>query len=421
MLLEQQGFRDGVTIVMPVLDEEASLRHCIANARATLVEMEGRFGLQGEIIVADNGSTDRSAAVARDAGALVVFVREKGYGAALMAGFEAATGRYLVMGDADGSYDFCDAIPMVEQLLSGADLCLGNRFAGGIAPGAMPWKNRYIGNPLLTGLLNLFFQSGIHDAHCGLRAISRSAFRDLRLSGTGMEFASEMVIKAALKHFRIDEVPAKLAPDLRMRPPHLRPWRDGWRHLRYLLMLSPTWVFGFPALGAMVTSVLVFFTAMLHATALLPGAGPFGASWLIVTAALFTGGHNAAMLAIATHLYGVKQGFRTLRPVFRRFAGVFKLETMLVTGSVLVALSVVLMIVIAYRWSASGFSPLASLLPLVSTAVIGSTGLQTIFAGFFMAIIVGHNADFGREAGRSDSRRIPLPNRQVFPADARPA
>ena len=239
-----------VTVVMPCLNEIVSLPHCIANARDALERITALYGLTGEIVIADNGSSDGSQELAETLGARVVPVQQKGYGAALIGGCEGAFGRFLLMGDADGSYDFTDGVPMIGRLLEGADICMGSRFKGGIAPGAMPWKNRYIGNPILTGILNLFFRSGVSDAHCGLRAITRDAFRSLRLSGTGMEFASEMVIKASLKKFRIAEVPATLAKDLRDRPPHLRPWRDGWRHLRYLLMLSPTWVFGVPGIVA---------------------------------------------------------------------------------------------------------------------------------------------------------------------------
>jgi hypothetical protein len=218
------------------------------------------------------GKTGAAAgALATELGARVVPVTERGYGAALIGGCRAAAGRYIVMGDCDGSYNFVEGVAMVAALEWGHDLCMGNRFKGGIAPGAMPWKNRHIGNPGLTGVLNLFFRSGIGDAHCGLRAIRKEAFERLGLSGTGMEFASEMVIKAALLKLRIAEVPATLSPDLRERAPHLRPWRDGWRHLRYLFMLSPTWVFGVPGIAALGLSALIFAVALLHLAGVLPG------------------------------------------------------------------------------------------------------------------------------------------------------
>src|SRR3984885_3917393 len=271
-----------VSIVMPCLNESVSLPHCIANAREALSWIEERYGLSGEIVIADNGSSDGSQALATKLGARVVDVPAKGYGAALIGGCNGAYGRYLLMGDSDGSYDFTDGVAMIGQLMGGAGLCMGSRFQGGIAPGAMPWKNRYIGNPVLTGILNLFFRSGIDDAHCGLRAITKEAFNELGLTGPGMEFASEMIVKASLKKIRIDQTPATLSVDLRERPPHLRPWRDGWRHLRYLLMLSPTWLFGVPALAAMALATVILGTATLFQLGVLHGVSMFGTSWTIV-------------------------------------------------------------------------------------------------------------------------------------------
>jgi glycosyltransferase involved in cell wall biosynthesis len=273
--LEQPAPVD-VSIVMPCLNEARWLPVCIANAREALALMQGELGLSGEIVIADNGSHDGSQRVARAEGARVVEVERRGYGAALRGGFENARGEYLVMGDADGSYDFRNAVTLVRRLTQGADFCVGSRFKGRIEPGAMPWKNRYIGNPLLTGALNLFFQAGVTDAHCGLRALTRECFRRLELTGAGMEFASEMIIKAALRKEKIVEAPVTLSRDLRDRPPHLRPWRDGWRHLRYLLMLSPAWAFAMPAALAALASLVIWTVAGL---ALLRGdwaASPFG-------------------------------------------------------------------------------------------------------------------------------------------------
>ena len=241
------GRMSDVSIVLPCLNERQALGHCLDSARQALDIIAARHGLSGEIVVADNGSTDGSRDLAISIGARLVDVPVPGYGAALRGGLASAEGRFLVMGDADGSYDFREAVPMVEALLDGADICMGSRFKGGIAPGAMPWMNRYIGNPILTGLLNLLFHCKVDDAHCGLRALTKPCFERLRLDGSGMEFASEMLLKAVLLEQRIAEVGVTLRPDRRGRPPHLRPWRDGWRHLRYLLMLSPFWLFGLPA------------------------------------------------------------------------------------------------------------------------------------------------------------------------------
>ena len=408
-----------VSIVMPCLDEAQCLPHCIANAWEALAEIAARFGIAGEIVIADNGSTDGSQELARSLGARVVAVAERGYGAALIGGCAAALGRYIVVGDADGSYDFKDGVAMVGRLVEGADVCMGSRFAGGIAPGAMPWKNRWIGNPLLTGILNLFFGAGIDDAHCGLRAMTRACFLDLGLSGTGMEFASEMVIKAALKRKRIDQVPATLARDLRQRPPHLRPWRDGWRHLRYLLMLSPTWLFGLPAAAAMGGASLILLVAFLHLVGILPGISRFGMSWTIVAGFLFTSGQLAAIMALATHLHGVKQGYRFLRPSIARHADLLKLETLLAAGFGLIGLSLAGMAAIGFYWSESGFAALPNTLPLVLAAVVGASGLQTVFGGFLLAIIVGHVADFVREVGYRDPAAVSALRRNEPIGDAR--
>ena len=253
-----------VSFVMPCLNEANSLAGCIAAIREALAAIGDRWGLSGEIVVADNGSTDGSLGIAAAQGVRVVRVAEKGYGAALRGGMDAARGRYLVMGDADGSYDFREAAPMIEALMDGAGLCMGSRSKGEIKPGAMPLLNRYLGNPVLSGLLNLLFRAGVSDAHCGLRALTRDCYDRLRLAGTGMEFASEMVIKAALRGEIIAETPITLWPDGRGRPPHLRPWRDGWRHLRYLFMLSPAWLFAVPAVSAMAAGSGILAVAGWH-------------------------------------------------------------------------------------------------------------------------------------------------------------
>jgi len=393
-----------VTIVMPCLNEYQCLPHCIANAREALRRINEQYGLSGEVVIADNGSTDGSQGLATSLGARVVDVPEPGYGAALIGGGKAARGRYIIMGDADGSYDFLDGVPMIGELEGGAELCMGSRFKGGISPGAMPWKNRYIGNPVLTGILNLFFGAGISDAHSGLRAIRKDSFLALGLSGAGMEFASEMVIKAALKRLRIAETPVKLLPDLRDRAPHLRPWRDGWRHLRYLVMLSPTWAFGVPALVAMGTASIILLVGLLHLLGLAQGAGPFGASWTIAAGFLFATGHFAAVTALATHLHGVRGGYRPLRPLFRRHARMLTLETMLVAGLAMIAVAMCGFVLIAIYWSNSGFKALPNTLPLVLTSVLGATGAQTIFGGFLLSIIAGHRADFAhQDAVESDA------------------
>ena len=385
----------GVTIVMPCLNETISLPHCVANAQDALRMIEDRFGLAGEIVIADNGSTDGSQALAESLGARVVPVTRRGYGAALIGGCQAAYGDYILMGDCDGSYNFTEGVAMIGKLIEGHDLCMGSRFDGGIAPGAMPWKNRHIGNPALTGILNLFFRSGINDAHCGLRAISRDAFAQLGLSGEGMEFASEMVIKASLKKMRVVQVPATLSVDLRDRAPHLRPWRDGWRHLRYLLMLSPTWVFGVPAIAALTAGLLVFLLAFARLAGIPIVPDWFGPGWAIVAATLVGIGHMALVIALASHLYGVRSGYRQPRPLLRHISRWLSLESMLVAGLATALAGGMGFVAIGSYWSANDFVGLPSLLPLALACTAVAVGVQTVFGGFLMAIIGGHAADFG--------------------------
>jgi hypothetical protein len=383
-----------VSIVMPCLNEARSLAHCIASAQAALDALGERRGLCGEILIADNGSTDGGQALAQGLGARVVAVQERGYGAALRGGFAAARGRFLVMGDADGSYEFRDAVAMVEALADGADLCMGSRFRGGIAPGAMPWKNRWIGNPVLTGVLNLLFRTGASDAHCGLRALTASCYRRLGLTGSGMEFASEMLIKASLKRERIVEVPATLSPDLRGRPPHLRPWRDGWRHLRYLLMLSPSGVFAAPALVGFLAGVFILASAAWAALARPDAPSVFGDYWTILAAAMIGVSHQAAVLALAGHLYGVREGYRRPKRWVQRMAGWVSLETMAITGAACAALGMAVLLGVVAAWTARSFGPANSILPPVLGTLLTTLGMQNVLGGFLLAIVGGNEARF---------------------------
>lgn len=386
------GAEIAVTILMPCLNEARCLPHCVASAREALARIEQEYGLSGEIVIADNGSTDGSQVIAAALGARVVPVAARGYGAALIGGGKAAFGRYVLMADADGSYDFNDGVAMIGSLHAGADLCMGSRFKGGISPGAMPWKNRHIGNPLLTGTLNLLFRSGIEDAHCGLRAIRREAFHSLGLTGSGMEFASEMVIKAALRGMRIDEVPAKLLVDLRDRAPHLRPWRDGWRHLRYLFMLSPTWVFAAPAMLGAAAGLLILIGALLSSQGLLPPL--FGSSWTFLGAALLGLGHLGGIMAVATHLYGVLAGYRTPHRMTRRLRKILTLETMLISGALLAIAGFGSLALIAAQWSAGGFVAMSSPLPVATAIAVMVIGVQNVLGGFLLAVVGGNEAAF---------------------------
>ncbi|KAF2990466.1 glycosyltransferase family 2 protein [Methylocystis sp. MJC1] len=383
-----------VSIVMPCLDEAKSLPTCIVNARQTLERMRAELGLSGEIVVADNGSTDGSQLIARALGARVVDVERRGYGAALIGGMQTASGTYLVMGDADGSYDFTESVAMVRALVQGADLCMGSRFKGGIETGAMPWKNRYIGNPALTFILNLFFGARVDDAHCGLRALTKDCFERLALGGSGMEFASEMIIKAALKRQKIAETPVTLRCDLRERAPHLRPWRDGWRHLRFLLMLSPAWVFAAPAAVAAALSLVILGVA--GSNALLGSAKEsfFGNYWIILAGALLGLSHVATLLATAGHLYGRRQGYR--RPALweARLAKWATLEAMLVSGAGAVAAGLAILLGVIGYWSGHHFAAIGNVLPAVLGTTLIVLGAQNALGGFLLAIINGNEAKF---------------------------
>jgi len=385
-----------VSIIMPCLNEAGCLPACIANAREALQMMRASYGLSGEIVIADNGSTDGSPAIAESLGARCIHVTRRGYGAALAGGATAAYGRFLVMGDADGSYDFRDAVAMVGRLMQGADLCMGSRFQGGIEPGAMPWKNRYIGNPILTGILNILFRAGISDAHCGIRALTRSTFDRLQLSGDGMEFASEMVIKAALLGCAIAEVPATLSRDLRDRPPHLRPWRDGWRHLRYLLMLSPTWLFAAP--GVIFAGLALAILALAGVDAVQGAPSYVGNYWVILAGGLLTVAHSALLLAAAGNLYGVREGYRRHSDLSKTFARWVSLEMMLIAGAVCVLAGGGILAGVLGYWSAQRFVPLLNVLPAVLGTSLLVIGAQNILGGFLIAIVNGNDADFVRPA-----------------------
>jgi glycosyl transferase family 2 len=397
-----------VSIVMPCLDERRTLAHCIEVARRMLDLLEARHALTGEIVVADNGSTDGSRELARRLGARVVEVRRRGYGAAVCGGFAAAHGRYLVMGDADGSYDFLEAVPMVEALMAGADLCMGSRFKGEIKPGAMPWKNRHIGNPILTGILNLLFRAHIGDAHCGLRALTKGCFKRLRLEGAGMELASEMIIKAALLDQRIAEVPVTLWPDRRDRPPHLRPWRDGWRHLRYLLMLSPSWLFALPAalLGAASLAILatMAITWLSHAE-----VTTFGNYWAILAGSSLTLSHMGIVLALAGQLYGIRERYRKVPRLLQSLAPWLTLETMLVTGLAVIAAGLADLAGVVAYWSAHSLAAIPSVLPAVIGTCAVAIGAQNILGGFLLAIVSGNEAEFMQARPRSLPEPVMLP------------
>lgn len=373
-----------LSIVMPCLDEAETLAVCLRKARRFL----DHNGVRGEVLVADNGSSDGSQAIAEREGARVVAVERRGYGAALAGGIAAARGRFVIMGDADDSYDFSDLMPFLERLRAGADLVMGNRFRGGIAPGAMPALHRYLGNPVLSFLGRLFFKIDIGDFHCGLRGFSRARMLALGLNTTGMEFASEMVVRASLAGYAIAEVPTTLKKDGRSRPPHLRTWADGWKHLRFLLMFSPRWLFLYPGL------FLVAF-GLLSAALLLPGTFYIGAvgmdihTFVVGCAAILVGLQSISFAVIARR-YGIAKGFIPASERYGSLLDSLTLERVLTFALALFVLGAAGLAWCISVWVSAGFGPLqytALLRILVLSLTAISAAIQFALTAFLAGIM----------------------------------
>jgi glycosyltransferase involved in cell wall biosynthesis len=381
-----------VSIVMPCLDEVETLATCIQKARRAI----DTLGLEAEIVIADNGSTDGSQAVARQLGVRVVEVARKGYGSALIAGIGAARGRFVIMGDADDSYDFTAIGPLIDRLREGFDLVMGNRFAGGIKEGAMVWSHRWVGNPVLTAISRLFFHTPVGDMHCGLRGFRKDSYERLHLSATGMEFASEMVIKASLQRMKIAEVPVTLSPDGRSRPPHLRTWRDGWRHLRFMLLFSPRWLFLYPGLA-------LFAVGVGLSLLLLPGPVRVGEIRLDIHTLLVAGflallGYQLVLFALFTKLFAIRVGFHPPHPVLQSMFRYITLEVGLAAGALLALAGLVTLVIAVASWSAVGFGnldPDTTMREVIPAVVLTALGTQTVFAAFFMSIL-GIESETGR-------------------------
>lgn len=369
-----------LTILMPCLNEAETIAACVSKAQEYLI----RSHVSGEVLIADNGSTDGSQEIARSHGARVIAVSEKGYGAALIAGIEGARGRYVIMGDADDSYDFSSLDSFLEKLREGYDLVMGNRFQGGIRPGAMPWKNRYIGNPVLSSVGRLFFSTPIRDFHCGLRGFSRDAIRGLRLSTPGMEFASEMVVQATLHGLAIAEVPTTLSPDGRSRPPHLRPWRDGWRHLRFLLTFSPRWLLLLPGL-----LLLTFGLAGMSSLALLGNLSIGGITLevhtLVVAALSTTVGLQSVSFYMLAKQFGIREGLLPHDPALDRALEFLTVERIVAVGFACVALGFAGLTSATAIWSEHDFGKLdysqTMRIVVPATASI-ACGVQMVLVGF---------------------------------------
>jgi len=381
-----------LTILMPCLNEAATVGICVRKALGWLEAA----GVAGEVLVADNGSVDGSQQIAAEAGARVISVPQRGYGAALLAGIEAARGTFVVMGDADDSYDFTALDPFLAELRSGADLVMGNRFRGGIQEGAMPWLHRYVGNPGLSLVGRVFFRVPVGDMHCGLRAFDRKAIQGLGLRSTGMEFASEMIVKSRLGDLDIREVPTTLSPDGRGRPPHLRTWHDGWRHLRFLLLFSPLWLFFIPGLVLLVAGLAA--TAILVVGPVSIGAVTFDVSALVYSAAAAIIGFQAITFALFTKIYAVSKGFLPSDDRIDRLGERFRLERGLALGALLLLVGIGAAAWSLWRWRTVGWGDLQAgdQLRVVVPAALGLIlGSSTVLASFFLSILgMDKNIDF---------------------------
>jgi glycosyltransferase involved in cell wall biosynthesis len=377
---------DGIelTVLMPCLNEAETIARCIGKARSFLL----RNRIVGEIVVADNGSTDGSQAIAGANGARVVDVPHKGYGNALIGGIRASKGTYIIMGDSDDSYDFAALEPFVEKLREGYQLVMGNRFEGGIRRGAMPALHRYFGNPILSAIGRVFFGSPCGDFYCGLRGFDRAAVLSLDLRAPGMEFAHEMVVKATIDKLTMTDVPTVLSPDGRSRPPHLRSWRDGWRTLRFLLLFCPRWLFLYPGLG-------LLFVGLIAMAWLLPqprrlGSTTFDIHTLFYASLGVVVGYQSVLFWAFAKLYGAREGVGRPDRWFKSLAGVFTLELGLIIGAGLLLIGLTLAGYALGSWGMERFGPLS---PFDTMRLVIPSGtaillaFQTAYSAFFMSVL----------------------------------
>ncbi len=373
-----------LSILMPCLNEAETLALCITKAQAYLV----RSGIEGEVLIADNGSTDGSQAIAIGLVARVVAIHDRGYGSALRGGIQAARGRFVIMGDSDDSYDFSRLDLFMEQLRAGHALVMGNRFKGGIKPGAMPKLHRYLGNPVLTAIGRLFFGGPCGDFHCGLRGFDRAAILALDLQAPGMEFASEMVVKSIIHRLRITEVPTVLSPDGRTRPPHLRSWRDGWRHLRFLLLFSPRWLFLYPGF-------VLFVVGILGMAWLLPGPRPvlgviFDINTLFYASLAVVVGAHSIFFWVFAKRYGMREGMVPPDPAFLAIVRQLTLERGLMLGGALLLVGGALGIAAVSSWGSVAFgalSPARAMRLVIPSGTAILLGFQIGYGAFFLGVL----------------------------------
>ena len=384
VVLGPQGSPPEISVVMPCLNEAETLPVCIEKLQRTFRD----HGIRGEVIVADNGSSDGSVTIAERMGARVISVEAKGYGSALMGGIAAARGEYVMMGDADDSYDFTSVPAFLAQLRQGFDLVMGNRFKGGIAPDAMPMLHRYLGNPVLTLVGRLFFNAPCGDFHCGLRGFRKDAYERMGLRTTGMEFATEMIVKATLLHMRISEIPTTLAVDGRSRPPHLRTWRDGWRHLRFMLLYSPRWLFLYPGALLFLAGTIVGIWLLAGPKAI--GDITFDVDTLLYAAMAILVGFQAIAFATFTKVFAISEGLLPEDPRMTRLFRFITLEVGLVVGGVLMAIGLAATLYAVRVWGMHHFGPLdpTQILRVVIPAALSLTlGFQVILSSFFLSVL----------------------------------
>jgi hypothetical protein len=374
-----------LTILMPCLNEAETLAICIGKAQNYL----NNNGIAGEVLIADNGSTDGSIEIAERLGARVVHVPIRGYGAAIQHGIRSAYGKFVIVGDSDDSYDFSRLELFVEKLREGHDLVMGNRFRGGIAAGAMPPLHRYLGNPVLSFIGRLLFSSSIRDFHCGLRGFRRDAILGLKLRSTGMEFASEMVVRSSLMGLSITEVPTTLSPDGRSRPPHLRTWRDGWRHLRYLLLHSPRWLFIYPGAAILTVGTVLTMMLLLGPVNILPSV-TMDTHSLIVGCMTVLVGASCLSFGLVARSYAASRGFLPVSSKMESIRAAATLERLLLLAGALVAAGLIGLGYSVLTWAAASFGPLEyggmmRVLTVSCTAI--ALGLQLAFTAFLWAIL----------------------------------
>ncbi|HQX50103.1 MAG TPA: glycosyltransferase [Planctomycetaceae bacterium] len=387
-IIDDDGFAPEVTVMMPCLNEAETLATCIKEAMDAFQDS----GISGEVVIADNGSTDGSQAIAVLLGARVVQVAAKGYGNALMGGIAAASGEYIVMGDSDASYNFGHVPRIVEKLREGYDLVLGNRFLGGIEPGAMPWHHYWIGNPVLSGIGKLFFRCPAGDFHCGLRGFSKAAYEKMNLSTTGMEFASEMVIKSMLNGLKIAEIPTVLRPDGRSRPPHLRSWRDGWRHLRFMLIFCPRWLFVIPGLTLSFVGIALMLLLVSAGTFRVGPTGQIGLSvnTMLAAGAMVLVGYQILLAGTFIRTLGTIMGSHPRNAFLDRWSQRLPMEYGVVAGGILTFVGVILLGHATWYWHSLGYGELPreiSVRQVIPSVILTCIGVQTVFGSFFLSVL----------------------------------